>query len=404
MKEFFVDLHIHIGASDEGKAVKITASKKLTFSGIIKECLERKGIDLIGIVDCASPRVLKDIKNIIKKQELMELPEGGLRHKEKITIILASEVETVEENKGKAHHVAFFPFLKQITEFSKVMSRYITNIDLSSQQSGISAGQLFSIVRTIGGVLIPAHAFTPHKSLFGNCTDRLSKVFTEEMMENLPAIELGLSADTNLADRIGELKNISFISNSDAHSLNKIGREYNKFLMEKPNFKELIMALYRRGGRKITANYGLDPKLGKYHRTHCPDCGFTAESPPPVLNCLKCNSENIIKGVMDRIVSIEDYKEPQHPDHRPPYYYQIPLDFVPKIGKKTLDKLIDTFGSEMEVLHKAEYDSLKNIVGREIAHQIILAREGKLKLQAGGGGKYGKIKGGEETVEQLNLF
>jgi len=404
MKTFFVDLHIHIGASDEGKPVKITASKKLTFAGIIKECLERKGIDIIGIVDCGSPRVLKDIRNLIKKQELMELPGGGLRHRERVTVMLGSEVETTEENRGKSHHVAFFPFLKQISEFSSIMSKYITNIDLSSQQSGIGAAQLYSIVKSIGGVLIPAHVFTPHKSLFGNCTTRLSKIFSPEMLENLPSLELGLSADTYLADRIEELKDFTFLSNSDAHSLNKIGREYNIFLLDKPDFKEVVLALYKRGERKIIANYGLDPKLGKYHRTHCPECGFTAQEKPPVLSCMKCGSDKVVRGVLDRITSIEDHPEAVHPEDRPPYYYQVPLDFVPGIGKKILDKLIKTFGSEMEVLHKTGYEDLRQIVGREIAKHILLAREGKLKLQAGGGGKYGKVTGGEEKVEQLNLF
>ena len=405
MKDFFTDLHIHIGSNSEGRAVKITASKKLTFASIIKECLERKGIDIIGIVDCGSPRVLMDIKQLIKDGELIELSEGGLRHRDRVTVIMGSEVETTEQNGGKSHNIAFFPFLKQISEFSKVMSRYITNIDLSSQQSGISGEQLYSIIKSIGGVLIPAHVFTPHKSIFGNCARRLEDIYSQELIENIPALELGLSADTYLADRIKELENISFISNSDAHSLNKIGREYNLITMEKPNFKELILALHRREGRKIKANYGLDPKLGKYHRTHCPDCGFTAEKDlPPVLECTKCKSDKIVRGVLDRIVSIEDYPVPSHPAHRPDYYYQIPLEFVPKIGKKTLDKLIKTFGSEMEVIHKTNYEDLKDTVGRELASHIILARQGKLELQPGGGGKYGKVKGGTVNTEQLDLF
>jgi len=404
MKEYFADLHIHIGANSEGKPVKITASRKLTFANIIKECLERKGIDIIAIVDCASPGVIKDIKELIKKGELLEMPDGGMRHRDRVTVILASEIETTEENKGKSHQVAFFPFLKQITEFSSIMSRYITNIDLSSQQSGISASQFYNIIRSLGGVLIPAHAFTPHKSIYGNCARRISEIFTPDMLKNIPAIELGLSADTDLADKIGELEKFSFISNSDAHSLDKIGREYNKILMEKPTFKELILALYGREDRKILANYGLDPKLGKYHRTHCPDCGFIADTQPPVLQCEKCNSEKVVRGVLDRIVSIEDFKEPKHPPNRPPYHYQVPVEFIPGAGKATLNKLIKTFGSEMNVLHRTSYEDLKPVVGREVASYIVLAREGKLELQAGGGGKYGKVKGGKENIEQLNLF
>ncbi|HPZ09127.1 MAG TPA: endonuclease Q family protein [Candidatus Eremiobacteraeota bacterium] len=404
MKEFFVDLHIHIGSNNEGKPVKITASRKLTFASIVKECLNRKGIDIIGIVDCVSPRVIKDIKELIKDEEIMELPDGGLRHRDRVTILLGAEIETTEENGGKSHHIAFFPFLKQIIEFSKVMSRYITNIDLSSQQSGISALQFLNIIRSMGGVLIPAHVFTPHKSIFGNCARRLVDVFPSESFENIPALELGLSSDTFLADRIGELSIFSFISNSDAHSLNKIGREYNKVLLEKPTFKELMLSLYRRGDRKIIANYGLDPKLGKYHRTHCLACGFTAQIDPPVLECLNCKSDKVVRGVLDRIVSIQDYFEPLHPVHRPHYFYQIPLEFIPKIGRVTLDKLIHTFGSEMDVLHRIDYEDLKDIVGREIAKYIILAREGRLYLEAGGGGKYGKVKGGKENIEQLDLF
>ncbi len=404
MKEYFADLHIHIGANSEGKPVKITASRKLTFASIIKECLERKGIDIIAIVDCASPRVIKDIKELIKKGELLELPDGGMRHRDRVTVILASEIETTEENRGKSHQVAFFPFLKQITEFSSIMSRYITNIDLSSQQSGISAAQFHNIIRTLGGVLIPAHAFTPHKSIYGNCARRINEIFTSDMLTNIPAIELGLSADTDLADKIGELKDFSFISNSDAHSLEKIGREYNKIVMEKPTFKELILALYGRQDRKITANYGLDPKLGKYHRTHCPECGFIADTPPPVLQCEKCNSEKVVRGVLDRIVSIEDFREPKHPPKRPPYHYQVPVEFIPGAGKATMNKLVKTFGSEMNVLHRTSYEDLKPVVGREVASYIVLAREGKLELQAGGGGKYGKVKGGKGNIEQLNLF
>ena len=109
------------------------------------------------------------------------------------------------------------------------MSTHISNITLSSQRADISAYDLIDIVEKYNGVLIPAHAFTPHKSFYGNCTDRLEKIFKEKY-DRIPAIELGLSSDTFLADTISELENKSFITNSDAHSLPKIAREYNKML------------------------------------------------------------------------------------------------------------------------------------------------------------------------------
>ena len=107
------------------------------------------------------------------------------------------------------------------------MSKHIKNITLSSQRADISAYELIGIVEKYNGILIPAHCFTPHKSFYGNCTDRLEKIFKEKF-NKIFAIELGLSADTFLADTISELEQKSFITNSDAHSLPKIAREYNK--------------------------------------------------------------------------------------------------------------------------------------------------------------------------------
>ena len=148
------------------------------------------------------------------------------------------------------------------------MSNYINNITLSSQRARISAYQLIDIVERYNGILIPAHCFTPHKSFYGNCTSRLERIFKEKF-NKIFAIELGLSSDTELADYISELETRTFVTNSDAHSLPKIAREYNKVLLEGISFKELVKALKNEDGRKIVANYGMDPKLGKYHRTYC---------------------------------------------------------------------------------------------------------------------------------------
>ncbi len=89
------------------------------------------------------------------------------------------------------------------------MSHHIRNITLSSQRADISAYELIDIVEKYNGILIPAHCFTPHKSFYGNCTDRLEKIFKEKYSKIL-AIELGLSADTYLADNISELENKTF--------------------------------------------------------------------------------------------------------------------------------------------------------------------------------------------------
>ena len=397
MYEIFADLHVHIGRSENNKPIKITAARSLNFANIAKECADRKGINIVGIIDCGSPYVQEDIDIFLKNGDAYEIKDGGIIYKDKVCIILGSEIETSEINDegktGSAHNICFFPTLTDIKAFSNEMRQHIKNITLSSQRADISAYELIDIVERYNGVLIPAHCFTPHKSFYGNCTSRLQSIFKEKF-NKVFAIELGLSADTFLADEISELETRTFITNSDAHSLPKIAREYNKILVNDISFKELLMALKNEQGRKVISNYGLDPKLGKYHRTYCEVCGKNVEGKAPVTVCDTCDSRNITMGVYDRIEVIKDKANTKSPENRPPYIYQIPLNFIPGLGGKTIDKLLDVFGTEMNILHKATFDDIESVVGKKLANSIVCSREGKVEITEGGGGIYGKISVG----------
>lgn len=394
MEEVFADLHVHIGRSESGKPIKITAARSLNFANIARECADRKGIRIVGIIDCASPYVIEDIENFLKTGEAYEIKDGGIIYKDKVCILLGSEVETSEVSRngkcGAAHNVCFFPHLEDIKAFSREMSTHIKNITLSTQRSNVSGYELIDIVEKYNGILIPAHCFTPFKSYYGNCVDRMKDIFKEKF-DKIFAIELGLSADTMLADTISELEDKTFVTNSDAHSLPKIAREYNKMLVKDISFKEVVKALKGEDGRKVLCNYGLDPRLGKYHRTFCDECNQVIETKEPVSVCPKCGSQKVTFGVFDRIELIKDKKESKSPANRPPYIYQVPLTFIPGLGAKTIDKLLDKFGTEMTILHKLSQDDLEAVVGEKVAKEIILAREGKMKLQAGGGGTYGRV-------------
>ena len=395
MYEVFADMHIHIGRSETNKPIKITAAKSLNFANIAKECVDRKGINIAGIIDCASPYVIEDIENFLMTGEAYEIEDGGIIYKDKVCIILGSEIETSEVNEngktGSAHNLCYFPKLEDIKGFSNEMRNHIKNITLSSQRANISAYELIDIVKKYNGILVPAHAFTPHKSFYGNCTTRLERIFKEKYKDIL-AIELGLSSDTNLADRISELENKTFLTNSDAHSLPKIAREYNKMLMDNVSFMEFVKVLKREDGRKVISNYGLDPKLGKYHRTYCEVCDKQIPGNAPVTKCDTCDSKNITMGVYDRIEVIKDKDQSVSPAYRPEYIYQIPLAFIPGVGGKTIEKLINTFETEMNILHKLSYDDIESVVGEKVAINIINARDGKMRIIEGGGGIYGKVE------------
>lgn len=394
MYEVFADLHVHIGRSENGKPIKITAARSLNFANIAKECAERKGINIVGIIDCGSPYVIEDIENFLKTGEAFELKDGGIIYKDKVCILLGSEVETSEIGRngkcGSAHNVCFFPHLEDIKNFSREMSCHIKNITLSTQRSDISGYELIDIVQKYNGILIPAHIFTPHKSYYGNCTDRIKNIFKEKF-DNIFAVELGLSSDTFLADTISELENKTFITNSDAHSLPKIAREYNKLQIENVSFKEVVKALKNEDGRKVVSNYGIDPKLGKYHRSYCEQCEKAIEIDEIAVSCPVCGSKDITFGVFDRIELLKDKKESKSLNNRPPYIYQVPLNFVPGVGGKTIEKLLNAFENEMNILHKLSKDDLEAVVGEKIANNIVNAREGKMKVASGGGGVYGKV-------------
>ena len=395
MYEIFADLHVHIGRSETGKPIKITAARTLNFANIARECANRKGIQVVGIIDCASPYVIEDIEKFLKTGEAYELKDGGIIYQDKVCILLGSEVETSEVGRngkcGSAHNVCFFPHLKDIKAFSQEMSTHIKNITLSTQRSDVSGYELIDIVEKYNGILIPAHVFTPFKSYYGNCADRMKNIFKEKY-DKVFAIELGLSSDTFLADTISELENKTFVTNSDAHSLPKIAREYNKMLVEDISFKEVVKALKNEDGRKVIANYGLDPKLGKYHRTYCDDCETTIETKEPVSVCPNCGSAKVTFGVFDRIELIKDKQTSKSPANRPQYVYQVPLGFVPGVGGKTIEKLLEQFETEMNILHKLSKDDLEAAVGEKVANKIEEARTGKSKVHSGGGGNYGKIE------------
>ena len=394
MEEVFADLHVHIGRSENGKPIKITAARSLNFANIAKECADRKGINIVGIIDCASPYVIEDIENFLKTGEAYEIEDGGIIYKDKVCILLGSEVETSEVGRngkcGAAHNVCFFPHLSDIKGFSKEMSKHIHNITLSTQRSDVSGYELIDIVEKYNGILIPAHCFTPFKSYYGNCVDRMKDIFKEKF-DKIFSIELGLSADTYLADMITELEDKTFVTNSDAHSLPKIAREYNKMLVNDISFKEVVKALKGEDGRNVLCNYGLDPKLGKYHRTFCDSCNQVIETKEPVAVCPFCGSDKVTFGVFDRIELIKDKEKSKSPANRPPYVYQVPLTFIPGVGNKTIERLLDSFGTEMNILHKLSKDDIEAVVGEKVANEIIASREGKMKIHAGGGGVYGKV-------------
>jgi uncharacterized protein (TIGR00375 family) len=392
LKTYRADLHIHIGQA-AGKAVKITASKELTIRKIL-DAAQYKGIDMVGIVDCIAEPAQTELKEMLNLGFLKEIPGGGLLSQNSVVLIPGAEIET-REVEGPAHWLAYFPTINHLSKFYSFWRPSVANGKLSTQVSSLPALRLAEKTQELDGIFMPAHTFTPHKGALGSGACRLANIFPTPVLEWIKGIELGLSADTVMAYRIAELDGKTFFSNSDAHSLGKIGREFNLLAMESPTFIELMRAVAKEAGRHVSKNYGLHPLLGKYHRSFCHNCCLIIDTPPPAVVCPKCCGKNITLGVADRLENIADRPSLAHgtaPPGRPPYHYQVSLDLIPGIGNAAVNKLTRAFGSELKALHETEYNDLVKVAGNKIAARIIAARKGLFELLPGGGGQYGHVK------------
>lgn len=377
----FADLHVHIGQSLDGKAVKITASKMLTLPNIVKVARDIKGLSLLGIVDAHSTGVQKDFRTLISCGDLRPLSAGGYAA-HGLTLIPGHEIE-LRVGKGDAHFLAYFPSIEKMNQYVQTLKPTTKNWQLSTQKGYIPFEQWLEVVEEAEGFWFPAHAFTPHKGIYGNCCRRMA-----EVLSVLPdALEIGLSADRAMAACVSELDSMVLFSNSDAHSLPNIAREYNMIRQIDPTYEGLL-SLIKGARQQNVRNYGLPPKIGKYHRTYCLNCEKILTLPAPQLVCPDCGSEHVVIGVLDRLVSIADRPLGQQNSF---YIHQVPLRQLPGVGSKMYERLLKAFGTEMDVLHHIDEDKLESIAGEKIAQLIIKAREGKLTVEAGGGGTFGRV-------------
>ncbi len=385
MKTYFADLHVHIGQA-EGQAVKITASRDLQLKTLLYRDAPRKGLDIVGMVDATCIPVEREITELVRQGDLQELAAGGFLARNGVLLIAAAEVESSEG----VHSLIYMPSLDSIHRYQKYIRSRVKNLSLSTQKASVRIRELINLSLILDGIYCPAHAFTPHKGVYGCCTASLEDLLGPDFA-CLKVLELGLSSDSDMAGLLSECRHFSFLSNSDAHSPANLGREYNLLRMREKNFAELKLCLENREGRKIIANYGMDPVMGKYHRSYCPSCDLIIELPAPVQACPGCAGTSLINGVYDRIMEIRSYDQPHHPLFRPPYNYRVPLRQLPGVGAKKAQVLLQAFGNEIEFLERAEIDKIARVGGSDLARIIQRMRRGRLPIKPGGGGRYGKV-------------
>ncbi len=360
---------------------------------IIAKQAALKGLNLVGTGDALHGKWLKEIKKL-------ESYEDGIFAIGETKFIVTLEVE----DSRRVHHFAILPDVSSAESLREEFSRHSSDLDKDGRPHlSLEGEEIADIVSEAGGLIGPSHAFVPWTSIYKEY-DSLKECY-RSALSKVKFIELGLSADTSMADTIEELQDLTFLSNSDAHSPwpNKLGREFNRLEVEDITFKEVAMALERRKGRKVVLNVGFDPRLGKYHRSACIKCFAIYEledAEKLKWRCSKCGGR-IKKGVKDRIKEIATWSEPRHPEHRPRYIRIAPLSEIiasavntnsySKKVQNLWNKLVSKFGSEITVLIDAPFEEIAKEGGETVAAYILSFRKGNFRIREGGGGRYGEV-------------
>ncbi len=416
-----LDLHIHSRYSR-------ACSKNLELPIIAKTC-EIRGIDIVTTGDFTHPKWFESIKN-----ELAEDGEGIYKLKDnssKTRFLIGTEVASIKKHKDKTrrvHHLLFAPSIEVAEKFNTYLNNRGFNLKADGRPIlGLTSKQILETMLEIDErmIMIPAHAWTPWFGIFGSKGgyDTLEEAF-DELSPRIRAIETGLSSDPLMNWQLSKLDNITLISNSDAHSPQKLGREANvfEFSSEKEITYSEIMRVIQAGDQK-QFKYTIEfyPEEGKYHYDGHATCKFSChpkETKKYAGLCPICKKSLVI-GVMNRVDELADRDETQaRTTKRIPYKSLVPLPEIiadtlgvgvaSKAVKAQYDNLIQKLGNEFYILIEASLREIERASTKHIAEAISRVRTGNIHIEPGYDGIFGVVKvfGNKEhrgTVQQLGF-
>ncbi|MBI5180280.1 MAG: DNA helicase UvrD [Nitrospirae bacterium] len=421
---FIADLHIH---SKYSRATSPNMSPEN-----IWKWAQIKGIAVIGTGDFTHPGWFKELNEKLEPRGrgLFTLKKGSQPDdipdscRADVSFMLTAEISCIYSKNGKTRKIHSLIFVPDFTDAAKInlsLSK-IGNLNADGRPIlGLNAKELLKIVMDASpdAMLVPAHAWTPHFSVFGSESgfDSLEECF-EELTPHIHAIETGLSSDPLMNWRLSALDRITLISNSDAHSPNKIGREANIFDTE-ISCKAIMDAIKTKKGFSGTIEFF--PEEGKYHYDGHRLCSISL-TPEETINhnylCPIC-SKRVTVGVMHRVEKLADREDGFKPSGAPDYFSIIPLpEIIAEALKKGVNtkgvnkeylNLITMLGSEFEILLNIPIPDIETAGSPLFSEAILRMREGRVHIAPGYDGEYGKIRifeevDREETKGQRTLF
>jgi len=401
---FIADFHIH------SKYSRAT-SPQMDVEHLVKSA-KIKGIKVLGTGDFTHPQWLQELKEKLEPAEpgLFRFKTQGSRLEDNETrFILTSEISCIYSKGGrvrKIHIIIFAPDFETVEKINTQLG-WIGNLKADGRPIlGLDAKELVKIVLNISQdcLIVPAHLMTPWFSLFGS---KSGFNFLEECFEDYSkyifAGETGLSANPLMLWRMPDGRRITLISNSDSHSPAKIGREANVFDTE-ISYDVITNAIKQKDPKKFLYTIEFFPEEGKYHYDGHRNCNVSlspAETKKYNGLCPVCGRPLTV-GVLNRVEELADRPESFKSENAIPFKSLIPLAEIigealgigdsSKEVEKEYQNLIQKFNNEFHILVEVPLSDLKAATLPQIAEGISRVREGKVQIEPGYDGVYGKIK------------
>jgi len=410
---YIADLHIHSKFS-RATSKNLTPRNLAAWASI-------KGINLLATGDFTHPGWMEMISTQLKAEEngLFSLREtrgleqevpwfAGSIEARDIRFMLCTEISSIYKRGGKVrkvHNLVFMPGLDAAVKFNTRLGQVGNLASDGRPILGLDSRDLLEMVLETDpqAYVIPAHIWTPWFSLFGSKSgfDRIEDCFGD-LSSEIFALETGLSSDPEMNWLWSALDRFSLVSNSDAHSGEKLGREGNIFSGEM-SYAGVRSALRREdGATRFEGTLEFYPEEGKYHLDGHRKCGVVLEPEETRRHkgiCPACGKPLTI-GVLNRVFTLADRNAPVHPQHQPQFSSLVPLpEVISEIlgagpGTKKVQsmygQLVRDFGSEFNILRKVPTDDLQRS-SKILAEAIRRMRQGIVHRHSGYDGEFGRI-------------
>ncbi|MGH2404665.1 MAG: endonuclease Q family protein [bacterium] len=374
-----------------------------------------KGITLLGTGDFTHPVWLRELRARLRPTD------RGLFVHDEAHFMLTVEVSNVYPAGGrlrKIHNILFAPSFEVVDKINAVLGRFGNLMADGRPTLTLPSDRLVEYVMEISPdcMVVPAHAWTPWFSLYGSNSgfDAIADCFGDQL-KHIAAVETGLSSDPPMNWRLSELDRTMLVSNSDAHSLPKLGREANVFACELDYF-EIMRVLREKDTSRFLYTIEFFPEEGKYHYDGHRNCNrrmTPKETKAAGGRCPVCGRPPTV-GVMHRVELLADREDGFVPEGAVPYRNLVPLEEIIAEANGTQPgtagvreeylNLCNAFGGEFTVLLDVPVEEIRKHTTLRIAEGLRRVREGRVTIAPGYDGVFGEIsifRDGEEVREEM---